>query len=83
MKLCANACNDCRRCRAVRRALAEKRAVTKLLRQAMTVLEAVDFDLAFDLQNYSAREIRAHAGLRTKLGLRTRIAKMTRQLPST
>lgn len=79
MKRCASACGECRRCRLITQKLAQARKTASLLQQALLLLETVDWVLANDLQNYTAREIKEHPGLRTKLGFRLRIEKLTRQ----
>lgn len=77
MKLCANACGDCRRCRDLKKLI----ATAKLAREALVLLEACDWALAADLQSVDESDVRSHPNLRRKLGLRTRIARLARQLP--
>lgn len=80
MKHCANACGDCRRCRAVKARLAETARNARLLRQAMSLLEACRWDLGVELNSNDPRDIRQNPHLRTKVGLVARIDKLARQV---
>lgn len=82
MKLCERACGDCRRCRAIAKALADARANARLLRQAMTLLDSCRWDLSAELSANDPIDIRQNPQLRTKVGLVYRIEKLTRQVES-
>lgn len=82
MKACERACGDCRRCRAITKALAEARSNARLLRQAMTLLESCRWDLGAELTSNDPRDVRQNPFLRTKVGLVYRIDKLTRQVES-
>jgi len=82
VKACANACGDCRRCRAVKARLAETARNARLLRQAMTLLDSCRWAIQQELDAAGAEEVRQHPALKPKVGLIYRIEKLTRQVES-
>ena len=80
MKACANACGDCRRCRAITARLRETARNARLLKRAMQLLEACRWDLGLELASNDPKDVRQNPFLRTKIGLVARIENLARQV---